>query len=382
MRACSIFLVFGLILSGPLPLEAQVYKSAKGSFHLNNTTKKQKELDKTPPEITIMSLKPDASGNYRSEEEELHMTAKTTDEYGINYVAVNSKIVEVTEQGLFMVNMNLREGPNEINIISVDENNNLSRKNISVEYKPRIVTFAEQVLETSTYYGLFIGIDDYKDRAIADLDNPIRDAKRLHDVLTTYYTFEPENVQFLKNPTREDIVVALDLLSRTVTSNDNLLIFYAGHGYWDKTAMVGSWLPSDARQDSRTAWMLNSSLVDYLRLVPSKHTLLITDACFSGAIFKEREAFSDASMAIEKLYGLKSRNAMTSGTLEAVPDESAFIKYLVENLENNPERYISSEQLFSSFKIAVINNSAAIPQFGDIQNVGDEGGDFIFIKRQ
>ena len=382
MRTCIIFLVIGLFLNSPIRLEAQVYKSSKGFFHLNNLVKKQGELDKTPPVISIMSLKPDASGKYITEEDELHITAKTTDESGISYVAVNSKIVEVNDKGLFMVNMNLREGSNEINIISVDKNNNISRKNISVEYKPRIVTFAEKVLETSSYYGLSIGIDDYKDPAIADLDNPIRDATRLYDVLTTYYTFEPENVHFLKNPTREDIVATLDFLSQNVTSNDNLLIFYAGHGYWDKTAMVGSWLPSDARQNSRTAWMLNSSLVDYLRLVPSKHTLLITDACFSGAIFKEREAFSDASMAIEKLYELKSRKAMTSGTLEAVPDESAFIKYLVENLKNTQERYISSEQLFSSFKIAVINNSAAIPQFGDIQNVGDEGGDFIFIKKQ
>lgn len=239
MRTCIIFLVIGLFLNSPISLEAQVYKSPKGFFHLNNTLTRQIELDKTPPDISIMSLKPDASGKYIIEEEELHMTAKATDESGVSYVSVNSKIVEVNDQGLFMVNMKLREGPNEINIISVDENNNLSRKNISVEYKSRIVTFAEKVLETSSYYGLIIGIDDYKDPAIADLDNPIRDATRLYDVLTTYYTFEPENVHFLKNPTREDIVVALDLLSRTVTSNDNLLIFYAGHGYWDKTAMVG-----------------------------------------------------------------------------------------------------------------------------------------------
>ena len=45
------------------------------------------------------------------------------------------------------------------------------------------------------------------------------------------------------------------------------------------------------------------------------------------------------------------------------------------------KQYLSSEQLFSSFRIAVINNSNVIPQFGEIKDVGDEGGDFIFIKR-
>jgi hypothetical protein len=31
--------------------------------------------------------------------------------------------------------------------------------------------------------------------------------------------------------------------------------------------------------------------------------------------------------------------------------------------------------------MAVINNSNVVPQFGEIKEVGDEGGDFIFIKR-
>ena len=72
---------------------------------------------------------------------------------------------------------------------------------------------------------------------------------------------------------------------------------------------------------------------------------------------------------------------MTSGTLTEVPDQSAFIKYLVERLENNKEKYLCSEQLFSSFRIAVINNSDVVPQYGEIKNVGDQGGDFIFIKK-
>ena len=115
--------------------------------------------------------------------------------------------------------------------------------------------------------------------------------------------------------------------------------------------------------------------------IKSKHTLLIDDACFGGAIFKTRTAFPDARKAIQKLYELTSRKAMTSGTLTEVPDLSAFINFLVERLENNTEKYLSSDQLFSSFRIAVINNSNAIPQYGEIRNVGDQVGDFIFIKK-
>jgi ABC-type uncharacterized transport system substrate-binding protein len=117
--------------------------------------------------------------------------------------------------------------------------------------------------------------------------------------------------------------------------------------------------------------------------IPAKHTLLITDACFGGGIFKSRDAFAKASVAINQLYELPSRKAMTSGALKEVPDKSVFIEYLVKRLQNNTTKYLSSEQLFASFKIAVINNSSngQVPQFGEIKETGDEGGDFIFIHK-
>jgi len=73
---------------------------------------------------------------------------------------------------------------------------------------------------------------------------------------------------------------------------------------------------------------------------------------------------------------------MTSGAKTEVPDKSAFVKYLVKRLDENQETYLSSEELFSSFRMAVISNSSALPQYGEIQNVGNEGGDFIFLKRK
>jgi len=66
---------------------------------------------------------------------------------------------------------------------------------------------------------------------------------------------------------------------------------------------------------------------------------------------------------------------------EEVPDKSVFIKYLIERLKENGEDYLSSEQLFYSFRHAVMNNTDVMPKFGEIQDVGDEGGDFIFIKK-
>jgi hypothetical protein len=231
------------------------------------------------------------------------------------------------------------------------------------------------------YYALIIGINDYSDPLINELDYCIRDAESFYNAITNNYTFDKENVKFLKNATMADIVTSLDYFAKTVKTNDNFLIFYAGHGVWNATSEIGFWLPSDARKNSTLNWFRNSALRDYLREVNSKHTLLITDACFGGSIFKTRAAFTDGTLAINKLYELPSRKAMTSGTLTEVPDQSAFLKYMIERLNNNAEKYLSSEQLFSSFRIAVINNSNIVPQYGEIKDVGDQGGDFIFIRK-
>jgi len=236
-------------------------------------------------------------------------------------------------------------------------------------------------LGVGKYYALIIGINDYQDPNINSLDFCIRDAEAFYNAVTSFYTFDKENVKFLKNATMSDIVTSLDYFAKVVKPTDSFLIFYAGHGVWNKTSETGFWLPSDARKNSTLNWFRNSALRDYLREVNSRHTLLITDACFAGSIFKTRAAFSDAELAVNKLFELPSRKAMTSGTLTEVPDQSAFLRYMIERLNANKEKYLSSEQLFSSFRIAVINNSNVIPQYGEIKDVGDEGGDFIFIHK-
>ena len=72
---------------------------------------------------------------------------------------------------------------------------------------------------------------------------------------------------------------------------------------------------------------------------------------------------------------------MTSGTLKEVPDESIFLKTLRKRLTENEDKYLLCSKLFNSLRDAVLNNSPNVPQYGTIQGVGDEGGEFIFIKR-
>ena len=239
-------------------------------------------------------------------------------------------------------------------------------------------------LRKRKYYSLIIGVDKYQDKEIIDLDFPVQDAKTLRSVVMDNYTFEKENAYFLENPTRTEIIEAFDKLSNEVGEKDNLLVFFAGHGIWDDQLEQGFWLPSDASKNSKAQWLSNSTIRDYIGGIKSKHTLLITDACFSGGIFKQRAVEFGNSKAILEMYKLNSRKAITSGTLKTVPDKSVFIRYLLKGLEENKKPFLSAEELFNNFKIAVINNSVngQVPQYGAIGMVGDEGGNFIFLKRE
>ena len=239
---------------------------------------------------------------------------------------------------------------------------------------------ANSIAKESTYYGLIIGINQYNDDSIPDLVHPISDAEKLHQTLISSYNFEEGDISFLRNATRTDIIVSLDNLIQVVTPDDNLLIYFAGHGDWDSDKQMGYWLPSNASRSFIDEWMSNKEIVDYLKRINSRHTLLIVDAGFAGSIFKARAAFADAPNTIEKLYELTSRKAMTSGNLTIVPDESVFSKYLIKRLIENEKAILTSDQLFSSMKMAILNNSPNIPQYGTIQNVGDQSGDFIFFK--
>ncbi len=253
-------------------------------------------------------------------------------------------------------------------------------KAIRVTFKPKDAPAIENTIVRHNY-ALLIAVQEYQDSLIVSLNEPLKDATSLKEVLVGNYTFEQEYVSLLANPTFEEINVAFDDLSHKITPNDNLLIFYAGHGFFDEKTNIGYWMPSDAQEKNRAKWFRNSALVENIGAINSKHTLLIADACFSGGIFKTRAPFNNASIDISKMMKSASRKAMTSGSLTTVPDKSVFMKYLLKTLNENENQYLPSEDLFDAVRIAMKNNSNTRPLYGEIQNVGDEGGNFVLIRR-
>jgi hypothetical protein len=352
----------------------------------NEDKNKIKNEDKQAPEIKI--YKPDMARGFKPavQDDFLEISGTAYDVSGIFEITINGLPVSLDANGSFNAKTPLIPGTNKITIVAKDKKMNTATESFFLERTASIAdtsSYTNEIVGMGTYHALIIGVQDYLDPNFQDLEEPIHDAQKVYNTLVNNYQFEPENIKILKNPGKDEITQELENYFNKLSIKDNLLIFYAGHGYWDDKFKQGYWLPADARYTNRGTWLSNSTIKDYMHAISCKHSLLITDACFAGSIFKSREAFGDAPKAINELYQLPSRKAMTSGALNQVPDKSVFIEYLIKRLEENRQKYLPAEQLFASFKIAVINNSpdSQVPQFGEVKETGDEGGDFIFIRK-
>jgi len=305
-----------------------------------------------------------------------------TDESGIRRVLVNGAEAKLSGAGDFSAEISLAVGENRIRVTASDTKGNIAEETFVVIRDPDVPV--PPPLSMGDWHALLIACQKYGSSGVQNLDQPVHDAEALRDILSNQYTFSTANVEILRNPSRDDIIGALEAVRKKVKAEDSLLIYYGGHGHWDSNFRQGYWLPCDATNESRTKWVSNATVSDFIRGIKTRHTLLIADACFSGGILKNRKAFIDKSRAFAELHKLPSRKAITSGTHNEVPDQSVFMEYLLKRLHENEERHLPSEQLFASFRQAVINNSpiSQIPQFGVIRETGDEGGDFIFIRRQ
>lgn len=228
------------------------------------------------------------------------------------------------------------------------------------------------------YHALLIGVNDYQH--LRKLNEPIKDVEALKFTLTSFYNFSPSNVTVLHNATRSDIIRALTDLKLRVRKNDNVLIYYAGHGIYDRDEGNGYWQPLDAEEMYPDNWISNHRIQKAINSYDNKHTILISDACFSGSFFRGSN-MTEKDLPVQKLFNLRARVAITSGTKEqVVPDDSQFHEKLIIKLNQNEKSYLSASDLFIQIRNE-LDQTAHTPMNGYMQDVGHEGGDFIFIKK-
>jgi TolB-like protein len=316
------------------------------------------------------------------------ITVKGTavDVSGIIEVTVNNRQAALNPNGEFSIQMNLELGENKLIVKAINTGKAVKTDTFTV------VRNAEEIIAGGRYIAFVIGINSYSGYW-RPLNNALNDAKGMADILKNEYKFDEVITLYDKDATRKNIIQKFEWLANNLSKEDNLLIFYSGHGQLNKVLNKGYWVPVDAASNSVADYISNSDIKTFLGGIPSKHTFLVTDACFAGDIFRgssqtEQVQFDPNNMDkyYKEVYRKQSRLALTSGGLEEVMDagkegHSIFTYYLLKALKENNKKYIDASQLFNEFRVAVSNNSEQTPQLQSVKDTNDEGGQFVFIKR-
>ncbi len=235
-------------------------------------------------------------------------------------------------------------------------------------------------LDYGSYHALVIGNNKY--RHLPDLKTAVADARRVSDILEELYGFE---VSRLENANRTQILRLVSDLRKKISENDNLLIYYAGHGHLDEGAGEGYWLPVDADPEDPSNWLMTDQIVGQIRAMSAKHVLIVSDSCFSGVLTRGIKIVKKTPSYIARMTNSKARLALTSGGLEPVADSggsghSVFAAKFISLLEAN-QAVLDGTQLFSELRPEVMLNSDQTPEYGRIRKAGDGGGDFLFVRR-
>lgn len=282
--------------------------------------------------------------------------------------------------------LTLIDGMNEVSIVVENQSGGRvsSSRFISVGRD-----WANRLDANRTDYALFFATNNYDD--FTDLVNPVDDAKAIEKLLKEKYGFKTE---FIEDPLYEDIYAKIsEYNTRRFSPQDQLFIFFAGHGTFDDNLKEGfiaarNTLLSDK---GRTTYIPHSILRQRLDNVQCEHIFLVMDVCFGGTLdpqfTKHRDAgyepISDEEMIIRKLKA-PTRKFLTSGSKEYVSDGIAgkhspfaaqFIRALKET-GGKGNRIMTINDLVGYF-----DKLASIPRFGKFSDKDDPTGDFLFVAK-
>lgn len=234
------------------------------------------------------------------------------------------------------------------------------------------------------YYALVVGVQDY-DR-IAPLKTPIADAEAVAEVLQRRYGFQ---TTLLRNPDYHTLAGELVKALANRGPEDNVLIYFAGHGALD--GKEGFWLPRDASAERDSA-IPNSLLASAMAQFGGRTLLVIADSCFGAALAAPREISGPLEYLSKDSPGFlanKGRYVISAGGETPVVDDggqghSVFTAELLRVLERN-DRVLTQRGLTEALRAAVERRSEEIghrqvPQVAPMRDGrGYEGGKFYLV---
>ena len=245
---------------------------------------------------------------------------------------------------------------------------------------PTVVNPAIPNLDYGDYYALVIGNNRYEH--LQNLRTAVDDARDVANLLEVDYGF---NIELLENANRAQIVKSISGLRGKISKKDNVLIYYAGHGYLDEGADEGFWLPVDASPDDPSNWIMTDRIVSQVRAMEAKHVMIVADSCFSGTLTRGLKIEQRTPEWLKTIVKKKSRTALTSGGLEPVSDsgggENSIFAYSFLSILKDNDGVLDASRLFRELKPKVMMNSEQTPEYGDIHKSGHDGGDFLFVRQ-
>ena len=294
------------------------------------------------------------------------------------------ELVGVREQRIKQ-SINLFDGQNVINVIAENINGGITSSSRSVLIGKDAI--ADAIAIDRKDYALFFATDQYDNWS--DLVNPVEDAHSIGDLLKKKYGFE---VEIVENANIEDVFIKLgDYSQRKFKPQDQVMIFFAGHGYFDDTFGEGFVVAKNSLDNdkAKTTYISHNRLRGVINNIPNEHIFLAMDVCFGGTfdpvIAKARSAqssseTSESEFLVRKL-SYKTRKYLTSGGKEYVSDgipgkHSPFtLRLLLALNEPGTDRILTLNELKG-----FVEKLVPEPRFGSF---GDDANasDFVFVSK-
>lgn len=237
----------------------------------------------------------------------------------------------------------------------------------------------------SNNYLFVIGINKYQSPQLIDLNNAVNDAEEVIKVLVERYGFEllPDPL-FNEQATRANIYAGFTRLVSELLPQDNLIIYFSGHGKMHPLTSKGYWVPYDAN-DTPVDFVENSVVKDFIGAIKARHVFLVADSCFSGTFLSTTRGGIKESK-YEDLLNKTSRWMLASGGEEMVGDgakgkNSPFACNLLEFLTLNSNKHLSVEEIIRYVSIVTASEAKQKPVGASIENIGHDGGQLILTLK-
>jgi hypothetical protein len=350
-------------------------------------TEKNYEKDRTPPQIVITSHETSRGLKVVEKKKKVRIAGKIIDESNLVEVIVNGKDASFDSFGNFAAEVYLGLGENKIIVSAMDRFENRAHKSFIILREDKFSSAGEirQKKIIGNYYALVIGNNDYLH--LRTLKTAINDAKAVSYTLRTQFGFD---TKLLLDVGRDEIIMELNKCRKKLNEQDNFLIYYAGHGEFDKATSKAYWLPIDAKRDDDTKWIIVDTITSNIKRMAANHIIIVSDSCYSGTLTRqsitEIDSAGNRGRYLGKMRKKKSRTLLASGGNEPVSDSggyghSVFASAFLQGLKEISYKEFTAEELYYKYiKELVAGGSEQTPEYSIIRNSGHGGGDFVFIR--